>query len=236
MHLSKRLSDLSCSRAILRNPDLLPETPIISIFYDDFWGTPLTHSGSHKSFRPLCVLTFRFNYAIHALEPFGYHLVNVLCHALVTALYITVTYRVTGRVRVATLAGILFACHPIHTEAVAGIVGRADVLACLFFLLALLCYTDCYREGSQSKQEGRWSWSCDMSHGVQSWTRVFGVAFCSAASMLCKEQGITVLVVCAVYDLFLLKSVQPKSLLCLRQVRYSLRHFMIFNICNIIFI
>lgn len=181
----------------------------------------MTHSGSHKSYRPICVLTFRFNYAIHGLEPLGYHLVNVLCHALVTALYVTVTYRIAGRVLVATLSGILFACHPIHTEAVAGIVGRADVLACLFFLLALLCYVDCYKAVNQSQQVD--VWPCTVSHGVRSWTHVFGVAFCSTAAMLCKEHGITVLLVCVVYDLFLIKSVRPKSLLRLSQVRHTFK-------------
>lgn len=64
-----RLSFLQFSRAILKNQDLQPETPIGNIWYDDFWGTPLRHSGSHKSYRPLVVLTFRLNYAIHQLSP-----------------------------------------------------------------------------------------------------------------------------------------------------------------------
>ncbi|CAH0669236.1 unnamed protein product [Spodoptera exigua] len=42
---------------------------------------------SHKSYRPLTVLTFRWNYAIHGLQPAGYHLVNLLLHALVSLLY-----------------------------------------------------------------------------------------------------------------------------------------------------
>ncbi|KAG5830787.1 hypothetical protein ANANG_G00314290 [Anguilla anguilla] len=64
------------SRVIKTNQDLLPETPWINIFYDDFWGTLLTHSGSHKSYRPLCTLSFRLNHALGGLEPWGYHLVN----------------------------------------------------------------------------------------------------------------------------------------------------------------
>lgn len=47
------------SRAIKTNPDVLPTTPISQLLWDDFWGTPLTHSGSHKSYRPLTVLSFR---------------------------------------------------------------------------------------------------------------------------------------------------------------------------------
>ena len=42
---------------------------------------------SHKSYRPLCVLTFRFNYLISQLEPMSYHLVNVMLHAVVCILF-----------------------------------------------------------------------------------------------------------------------------------------------------
>jgi protein O-mannosyl-transferase len=42
---------------------------------------------SHKSYRPLCVLSFRLNYALHQLEPLGYHLVNMLLHCLVCLMF-----------------------------------------------------------------------------------------------------------------------------------------------------
>jgi len=64
-----------CSRAILKNQDLLPETPLANIWKDDFWGTPLRDSGSHKSYRPLVVLTFRLNYFFHQLSPGRWSLV-----------------------------------------------------------------------------------------------------------------------------------------------------------------
>ena len=54
------------SRAILRNPDITGESPVADLFVDDFWGTRLTHSGSHKSYRPLCVLSFRWNHLLAA--------------------------------------------------------------------------------------------------------------------------------------------------------------------------
>lgn len=48
---------------------------------------------SHKSYRPLCVLTFRWNYLLHQLEPMGYHLVNMLLHSVVCLMYFRlVTY------------------------------------------------------------------------------------------------------------------------------------------------
>ena len=128
------------SRAILKNPDVLSETPVWQLLENDFWGTPLTHSGSHKSYRPLTVFTFRLNYMCHGHEPLGYHLVNVLLHALATALFTALARLLLKDTLPVLFAGLLFASHPIHTEAVAGVVGRADILACIFFLLALLSY------------------------------------------------------------------------------------------------
>ncbi|CAG01912.1 unnamed protein product, partial [Tetraodon nigroviridis] len=180
------------SRAIKTNQDLLPETPWINILYDDFWGTLLTHSGSHKSFRPLCTLSFRLNYAVHGLRPWGYHLLNLALHALVTALFTAFARPLLGQGPWSLLAGLLFASHPVHTEAVAGVVGRADVGAAVFFLLSLFCYMrHCgLRREARTRPAGRrWAW-------------MLGGLGCAAASMLWKEQGVTVLAVSAVYDLF----------------------------------
>ncbi|XP_070611870.1 protein O-mannosyl-transferase TMTC2 [Erythrolamprus reginae] len=175
------------SRAIKTNQDLLPETPWTQLFYNDFWGTLLTHSGSHKSYRPLCTLSFRINYAVGGMDPWSYHLVNVLLHAAVTGLFTNFSRVLFGDGHWTLLAGLLFASHPIHTEAVAGIVGRADIGACLFFLLSLVCYIKhcCTRNYS----EGTWGW-------------ILGAGLCATCSMLWKEQGVTVLAVSAVYDVF----------------------------------
>ncbi|XP_066541423.1 protein O-mannosyl-transferase TMTC2 isoform X2 [Hoplias malabaricus] len=187
------------SRAIKTNQDLLPETPWINIFYDDFWGTLLTHSGSHKSYRPLCTLSFRLNYALGGLEPWGYHLVNVGLHCAVTALFSSVAGVLLGRGCWTLLAGLLFAAHPVHTEAVAGIVGRADVGAALFFLLALRCYV----VHCSLRAEGPRGWC---------WMWFLASLTCSACSMLWKEQGVTVLAVAAAYDVFIFHRMNLREL------------------------
>lgn len=189
-------SSAPCSRAIKTNQDLLPETPWTNILYDDFWGTLLSHSGSHKSFRPLCTLSFRLNYTLHGLRPWGYHLLNVALHALVTGLFTAISRPLLGAGGPwCLLAGLLFASHPIHTEAVAGVVGRADVGAALFFLLSLLCYT-------QHCQERRWCW-------------LLASLWCAAASMLWKEQGVTVLAVAAAYDLLVFQRLRLRQVVLL---------------------
>uniref|UniRef100_A0A3P8S9J8 dolichyl-phosphate-mannose--protein mannosyltransferase n=1 Tax=Amphiprion percula TaxID=161767 RepID=A0A3P8S9J8_AMPPE len=186
------------SRAIKTNQDLLPETPWTNILYDDFWGTLLTHSGSHKSFRPLCTLSFRLNYTLHALRPWGYHLLNVLLHGLVTALVTAFSRPMLGGGLWSLLAGLLFASHPVHTEAVAGVVGRADVGAALFFLLSLLCYV----RHCGLRRDSCWGW-------------MLGSLWCAAASMLWKEQGVTVLAVSAAYDLFVFQRLRFRQALLL---------------------
>ncbi|CAH1993199.1 unnamed protein product [Acanthoscelides obtectus] len=83
------------------------------------------------------------------------------------------------RPQFAALAGLLFAVHPVHTEAVTGIVGRADVLACIFFLLSLLAY-----------------------HG-QPKCHIWISIIVGALSMFAKETGVTVLLLNLAYDFYL---------------------------------
>eukprot|EP00061_Rhincodon_typus_P002013 g16375.t1 len=44
--------------AIVNNPDLRPSAPFTNIFHNDFWGKSMGDNSSHKSYRPLCTLTF----------------------------------------------------------------------------------------------------------------------------------------------------------------------------------
>ncbi|XP_065841636.1 protein O-mannosyl-transferase TMTC2-like isoform X2 [Oscarella lobularis] len=173
------------SRAIQSNADLKNDRPWTNLFFNDFWGTPLQHSGSHKSYRPLCVLTFRLNHALHDLDPMGYHLANIIVHTLASLLYYALIRRLALSRLAALYAALLFATHPVHVEAVTGVVGRADLLACVFFLLALLAY----ERGCRTTSATRWGF--------------VGVAVgCCLAAMLSKEQGVTALGVCVIYDVF----------------------------------
>ncbi|XP_078582550.1 protein O-mannosyl-transferase TMTC3-like [Branchiostoma floridae x Branchiostoma japonicum] len=171
--------------AIKDNRDLHPSTPLYNLFLNDFWGTPMHMEKSHKSYRPLCVLTFRLNYLLHELEPMGYHLVNVCLHAAVCVAYMSVCCMFAS-LGTSFLAALLFAVHPIHTEAVTGVVGRAELLSSIFFLAAFRCYTCCCRS---VKPAG--------------WRYVIYTVLLTSAATLCKEQGITVIGVCCVYDVFI---------------------------------
>lgn len=127
----------------MTNPDILASSPWLGLLKNDFWGTPLQENGSHGSYRPLCVMSFRLNHLLGGFQPWGYHLVNVLLHCLATGLVVRVARKIFPSSCVPVgpaIAGLMFATHPVHTEAVAGIVGRADLAACNFYLLSFLAY------------------------------------------------------------------------------------------------
>ncbi|ESO96053.1 hypothetical protein LOTGIDRAFT_116110 [Lottia gigantea] len=145
------------SEAILGNNDLLPTTPLSDVFEHDFWGRKLASKTSHKSYRPLTVLTFRLNYYLaEGYYPYGFHLINILLHASVSVLILQVFsilftgyYSSTGfnSPKASLLCAVLFAIHPVHTESVAGIVGRADLLCALLFLLSFISYAKSCNNG-----------------------------------------------------------------------------------------
>jgi protein O-mannosyl-transferase len=109
------------------------------------------------------------------------------------------------------VSAMLFAVHPIHTEAVSfafsgdhekctnvlclcakvtGVVGRAETLSSVFFIAAFMFYSQATRHRKQT-----------------SWRMMTLAVLSVATAMLCKEQGITILGVCFAYELFVTQKV-----------------------------
>ncbi|XP_078112641.1 protein O-mannosyl-transferase TMTC3 isoform X1 [Sander vitreus] len=170
--------------AILDNKDLRPSTSLYNLFRNDFWGTPMTEERSHKSYRPFTVLTFRLNYLFSELSAASYHLLNVVFHAVVCVLFLRVCRLFLDKTS-SLVAALLFAVHPIHTEAVTGVVGRAELLSSIFLLAAFLAYTK----------------STGADHSIV-WAPIALTVVLVAAATLCKEQGITVVGICCVHEVF----------------------------------
>ena len=106
----------------------LDNTP--AFFTTNYWGD--SPKFQDKSlYRPLTILTYALNYAAHGYNPFGYHFINILLHGAASAMVVMLFAVLFGQTPVAIFAGVIFAVHPIHTEAVAGIVGRAEIMAAL---------------------------------------------------------------------------------------------------------
>ncbi|KAL7645875.1 UNVERIFIED_CONTAM: hypothetical protein RMT77_002772 [Armadillidium vulgare] len=190
------------SEAIVNNNDIRSDTPISSLFRNDFWGTRLTHPSSHKSYRPLTVFSFRLNYLIGGLKPFNYHVCNLILHCVVSVMSLQIFSVVYGNApRAALLSSVLFATHPVHTEAVSGIVGRADLLCALFVFIALLCYVRAINETYEWQNKKKED-SCLRKPRIIN-ILYFSVALSTTIAMLSKEVGITALGLCSAYDVLM---------------------------------
>ena len=105
-----------------------------------------------KGQRGLAMATFAINYAIGGLNVMGYHIVNLTIHIMngimVYFLVFITLHGVLGTdlksvpkaKRIAIYTALLFAVHPIQTQAVTYIVQRMEILASMFMLIALLLF------------------------------------------------------------------------------------------------
>ena len=101
--------------AVVRNKDVLAQNPWTSILKDDFWGTPMHDINSHKSYRPLTTLTFRwvqsalrylFVLAVYCIPgtrsrviPIFFHVIQTRSHVVTVLLFPTVLL-VRGRSKI----------------------------------------------------------------------------------------------------------------------------------------
>ncbi len=121
-------------------------------------------------YRPLTLLSFAVDWSVWGGAPFGFHLTNVLLHATVTALLTLLLLRLFPW-WAALAGGAVFAVHSVHTEAVANVVGRGELLAALFVVVACLVYVRATRNG-----------------GVP-WRSVVLICGCYALALVSKEGG-----------------------------------------------
>ena len=116
--------------AIVDNADTdSTRTSWSNLLVHDFWGQDIESTSSHKSWRPVTTASYRLEHAwLGRHVAWSAHMTNVACHALGTACLAIYLHAAEGcRCSVAVMASLLFAAHPVHTEAVTGVVGRAEV-------------------------------------------------------------------------------------------------------------
>jgi tetratricopeptide (TPR) repeat protein len=116
---------------IVHNPLVRDPAPPWRILAAPYWPPELFYS---KLYRPLPIMTYALDRLVGAYAWF--HAVNLVWHAGVSAAVAGLTARFAGT-RAALIAGLLFAAHPVHVEAVANVVGRAELMSALFAILAV---------------------------------------------------------------------------------------------------
>jgi tetratricopeptide (TPR) repeat protein len=137
-------------------------------------------------FRPLTTTTYALNWAGFTSQPpvFGFHVFNLVLHACNAGLVLVIARRLSGRAWFAAIAAAMFAVHPVETESVSNIVGRADELATFWILVGFWCYL-------------RSAWTFG-------WARfgwLAGVGLAAFPAEFSKETGFLLLGIMLLYDL-----------------------------------
>ena len=91
-------------------------------------------------YRPIITLVNFANHHILGNSTFGYHIVNLVFHALNSILVYLLIFLLFKKELLALLSALFFSAHPIHTNSVVWISGRTDLIACFFILLTLILF------------------------------------------------------------------------------------------------
>ncbi|HEY1493689.1 MAG TPA: tetratricopeptide repeat protein [Candidatus Solibacter sp.] len=160
--------------------DASPENLALILQHTYWW--PYGESGLY---RPLTTLSYLFNYAIlgNGASPAGYHWINLLLHAANVLLVFALARRFAGPGWRAAWIAALWAVHPILTESVTNIVGRADLLAGFALLAGFLVYL----KSTESEGPRRVGWLVLLS-------------LITAVGVFSKESAVTILGVIVLYE------------------------------------
>ena len=111
-----------------------------------------------SNWHPLTMLVYGAEYRLFGLDPFGYHLINLILHAANTFLVFALALKIIGlatggegkdrALAGAAVSALAFGLHPQHVESVAWVSELKDVLCGLFFLLSIIAYWR-YTEGGR---------------------------------------------------------------------------------------
>ena len=151
-------------------------------------------------YRPVVSLTYLLDYVLWGLQPFGFHLTNLIIHTLVVLLVYWVAVKLEEALNplapppefiswMPFSAALFFAIHPVHVESVAPVFARTDSPTALFMLGSLLFFIE-YRK----------------SEGSKKWV-FYGVSFVMfVVALFTKEMAVTLPFLLIVFDLLLTKS------------------------------
>ncbi|HNW45303.1 MAG TPA: tetratricopeptide repeat protein [Elusimicrobiales bacterium] len=168
------------------------------------WMFSTFHLGPYQ---PLSWLTYAADYLAWGLNPFGYHLTNIILHSVNSALFWLLCLKLfllssepadqenkTDYYLAAGFAALFFAVHPLRVESVTWVTERRDVLSGLFYLLTLLWYIPPRAAGGE--QAGPW--------------RRHVLPLCAfLCALLSKAMVITLPAALLLLDIFIIKRLSP---------------------------
>jgi len=110
-------------------------------YLSKIWFEPfLPQHKAAGTYRPLSVFSFALNFIFFGESPVSFHIVNILLNGFVIFLVFLLVLKLFNDKYLAIFSSLFFAFLPIHTEAVAFIKAREEILAALFVLLSWLLF------------------------------------------------------------------------------------------------
>ncbi|MBI5375720.1 MAG: tetratricopeptide repeat protein [Candidatus Schekmanbacteria bacterium] len=176
---------------------------IPGIFTSDVWRILGQDASSY--YRPLMYIIYMADYHVFGMNPWGFHITNIMFHAGTALLVFLIVLMLMGSKQLylpAFASGIVFAVHPIHTEAVAWIGGLPELSFSFFYLLSFYLY---------AKAGGTWNFKY-----------VLSFIFFFFAS-LCKEPALTLPLFLFFYDYSLDKL--PSPVISIKTFGYLLKRY-----------
>ncbi len=164
------------------------------------WMFTTFHMGHYQ---PLSWMTFGMDYLVWGMNPFGYHLTNLILHSANAVLFYFITLRLLraahfaavttesfGLRLAAGLAALVFAIHPLRVESVAWLTERRDVLSGFFLFWTVLCYLHAAQFQQAGRNHRRW---------------IVAAVIFYFFSLLSKASGVTLPIVLLVLDVYPLR-------------------------------
>ena len=173
----------------LPNDFIFDDIPLVQ---NSLWITSGNLIDMIFSYRPLRYITYALDYRIFGMNPAGFRLMNIIYHSIaVLALFWAL--RMFGLTeRAAFAASLIFAVHPVNTDAVAYISGRRDVLMGLFYILSIGSFFKLYRTISPSER-------AESKTVKKNWGFLILALVFMALSISSKEMGATIPLIFIIY-------------------------------------
>jgi tetratricopeptide (TPR) repeat protein len=140
-------------------------------------------------YRPLFTVYLMVGWALFGTWAPGWHLINILMHLLAVSVLFLILKRITGDIKLTSIATMLFALHPLRVESVAWISGVTDLFLALFLLPSFYLYLR-YRENGNKNYLG-------------------GSLFLFLLAAFSKEPAVAFPAFIAAYELFIVKPERP---------------------------
>lgn len=161
---------------VQEDPFYKEDRPFTDCWKRDYW----TDAMAQGLYRPLTVFSYWVNAKTAGIYSPAFRAVNLVLHIFTVFIVFNLALRLGLGRMAALIAGVLFAVHPLHTEAVIPAFGRGEILCGLFIFTGLLFHAYVAKNPLYS----------------------IGTAICFIFACWSKEHGVALLPLCALYDIY----------------------------------